>query len=31
VIEYAENVLGLKNSNSTEFDSDCNHPVIEKM
>jgi CTP synthase len=28
VIEYARNVLGLKNANSTEFDPDCEHPVI---
>lgn len=28
VIEYARNVLGLENANSTEFDSAAEHPVI---
>ena len=28
VIEFARNVLGLKNANSTEFDSNTKHPVI---
>jgi CTP synthase len=28
VIEFARNVLGLKDANSTEFASDCDHPVI---
>jgi CTP synthase len=28
IIEYARNVLGLKNANSTEFDRATNHPVI---
>lgn len=31
VIEYARNVLGLKTANSTEFDSDCEHPVILEL
>ena len=28
VIEFARNVLGLKNANSTEFDINTPHPVI---
>ncbi len=28
IIEYARNVLGLKNANSTEFDINTSHPVI---
>ena len=28
VIEYARNVVGLENANSTEFDADTQHPVI---
>lgn len=28
VIEYARSVLGLKTANSTEFDAECEHPVI---
>jgi CTP synthase len=28
VIEFARNVLGLRDANSTEFAADCNHPVI---
>ncbi|MBL4762660.1 MAG: CTP synthase [Gammaproteobacteria bacterium] len=28
VIEYARNVLGLKDANSTEFDKETKHPVI---
>lgn len=31
VIEYARNVAGLENANSTEFDSDTPHPVIDIM
>lgn len=31
VIEFARNVLGLKNANSTEFDEQCNYPVIDLM
>lgn len=31
VIEYARHVLGLKNANSTEFDSDCAEPVISEL
>lgn len=31
VIEYARNVLGLKKANSTEFDKDTEHPVIDMM
>src|SRR3954470_15418892 len=29
VIEYARNVCGIKNANSTEFDADCEHAVID--
>ncbi len=28
VIEFARNVAGLNDANSTEFDKNCNHPVI---
>jgi CTP synthase len=28
VIEFARNVAGLKDANSTEFDADCPHPVV---
>ncbi|WP_369602251.1 CTP synthase [Hahella sp. SMD15-11] len=28
VIEFARNVMGLENANSTEFDRDCEHPVV---
>jgi CTP synthase len=28
VIEYARNVVGLADANSTEFEPDCTHPVI---
>ncbi|MBT8185695.1 MAG: CTP synthase, partial [Eudoraea sp.] len=31
VIEYARNVLGLKNANSTEMDENTPHPVIDLM
>ncbi len=31
VIEYARNVVGLKNANSTEFDPDTPYPVIHIM
>src|SRR5574344_3046012 len=31
VIEYARNVLGLKDANSTEFDENTPHPVIDLM
>ena len=30
-IEYARNVLGLKDANSGEFDADCKHKVIDFM
>ena len=29
MIEYSRNVLGWKNANSTEFDPDTSHPVID--
>ncbi|HBF68569.1 MAG TPA: CTP synthase [Firmicutes bacterium] len=29
VIEYAQNVLGMKDSNSTEFEPKCEYPVID--
>ncbi len=29
VIEYARNVCGLQGANSTEFDANCPHPVID--
>ncbi len=28
VIEFARNVVGLEDANSTEFDRDCQHPVV---
>jgi CTP synthase len=28
VLEFAQNVVGLENANSTEIDSDCRHPVV---
>ncbi len=31
VIEFASNVLGLESANSTEFDPDTRHPVIDLM
>ena len=31
VIEYARNVLGIKDANSGEFDADCKHKVIDFM
>lgn len=31
VIEFARNVVGLKNANSGEFDNDCSHKVIDFM
>jgi CTP synthase len=31
VIEYAQNVCGLKNANSTEFDANSPYPVIYKL
>lgn len=31
VIEYARNVLGLKEAGSTEFNPDCEHPVILEL
>ena len=31
VIEYARNVLGLRDANSTEFDPESPHPVIDLM
>ena len=31
VIEFSRNVLGLEDANSTEFDKDCQHPVIDVM
>jgi CTP synthase len=31
VIEYARNVLGLKSANSTEFEPNCEHPVILEL
>ena len=30
-IEFSRNVLGYKNANSTEFDRETNHPVIDLM
>ncbi len=30
-IEFARNVLGLENANSTEYDASCQHPVIDLM
>ena len=31
VIEFARHVCGMKDANSTEFDPDTNHPVIDLM
>ncbi|MFQ5550244.1 MAG: CTP synthase, partial [Gemmatimonadales bacterium] len=31
IIEFAKNVCGLPNTNSSEFESDCEHPVIDLM
>ena len=31
VIEFARNVAGIKNANSTEFDEDCKEPIIDVM
>jgi CTP synthase len=31
VIEYARNVCGLSNANSTEFDESTDHPIIDIM
>ena len=31
VVEYARNVLGLKGANSSEMDTDCEHPVVDIM
>jgi CTP synthase len=31
VIEFARNIAGLKNANSSEFDPDTPHPVIDLM
>jgi len=31
VIEYATNILGLKDANTTEIDKNCNHKVIDIM
>ncbi|MDZ7715933.1 MAG: CTP synthase [Balneolaceae bacterium] len=31
VIEYARNVCGWKDANSTEFDEDCEYPIIDLM
>ncbi|OJW27894.1 MAG: CTP synthase [Planctomycetales bacterium 71-10] len=31
VIEFARDVLGLEDANSTEFEKDCEHPVIALM
>ncbi len=31
VIEYARNMLGLKDANSTEFVADCKNPVISEL
>jgi CTP synthase len=31
VVEFARNVLGLTNANSTEVDEHCSHPVIDLM
>ncbi len=30
-IEFARNVLGLEDANSTEYDASCQHPVIDLM
>ena len=31
VIEFARSVLGLEDANSSEFEADCKHPVIDLM
>lgn len=31
VIEFAKNVVGIKDANSKEFDESCSHPVIDLM
>lgn len=31
VVEFARNVLGIKDANSTEFEPECNNPVIHIM
>ena len=31
VIEFARNVLGLKDANSREFDEVCKNPVVDLM
>ena len=31
VIEYARNVLAWSDANSSEFDPECTHPVIDLM
>ncbi|MCS6985536.1 MAG: CTP synthase [Leptospiraceae bacterium] len=31
VIEFAQNVAGLRGANSTEFETECEHPVISLM
>ena len=31
VIEFARNVCGLEGANSSEFDRNCLHPVIDLM
>lgn len=31
VVEFARNVVGLEKANSTEFEADCEHPVISLM
>ncbi|MFH5830889.1 CTP synthase [Halalkalibaculum sp. DA3122] len=31
VIEFARNVCGWEDANSTEFDEDCEHPIIDLM
>jgi CTP synthase len=31
VIDYARNILGWKDANSTEFDATCGHPVISEL
>ena len=31
VMEFARNVAGLRNANSTEFDAECPHPVVALM
>ena len=31
VIEYARNIIGLKNANSTEMDSHTKYPIISLM